>query len=251
MAHRLKNQQRAERLEAGGLRRQRRIHALADPTKVQTFEWMEDASDAQERMPGRSRRGGHGPVTTVTRATRPPRLWDDRYHRRRDTAYQAVPAPRPAPRQTKESSNTDGVKDCSLHAATTNATCPNPKIDAICQRPAVDAACQMPEIGAACQSPEIGATCRGPEIGAACQRPEIGATSQRPTIDAACQRPEIGATSQRPTIDAACQRPEIGATSQRPAIGATSQRPAIVEDRQFKRGRYTRRYHSAGEGCLT
>ena len=72
MAHRLKNQQRAERLEAGGLRRQRRIHALADPTKVQTFEWMEDASEAQERTP-RSRRGGLGPVTTVTKATRPPK----------------------------------------------------------------------------------------------------------------------------------------------------------------------------------
>jgi hypothetical protein len=71
-----KNQQRAEQLEAGGLRRQRRIHALADPTKVQTFECMEDASDAQERMPGRSRRGGLGTVTTVTtvtKATRPPK----------------------------------------------------------------------------------------------------------------------------------------------------------------------------------
>ena len=76
MAHWLKNQQRAKRLEKAGAYVISRIHALADPTKVQTFEWMEDASDAQERMPGRSRRGGLGTVTTVTtvtKATRPPK----------------------------------------------------------------------------------------------------------------------------------------------------------------------------------
>ena len=42
------------------------------PRRGQTFEWMEDASEAQERTP-RSRRGGLGPVTTVTKATRPPK----------------------------------------------------------------------------------------------------------------------------------------------------------------------------------
>ena len=72
MAHRLKNQQRAERLEAGGLQRQRWIHALADLQQSRHLSGWRKASDAQERTP-RLRRGGHGPVTTVTRATRPPK----------------------------------------------------------------------------------------------------------------------------------------------------------------------------------
>jgi hypothetical protein len=107
------------------------------------------------------------------------------------------------PRQTKEEvSNTDWVKDCSLHAATTNATCQRPEIHAAtcvtCQSPEIHATtCQRPEIHAAtcvtCQSPEIHATtCQRPEIHAAtcvtCQSPEIHATT--------CQRPETRASSQ-------------------------------------------------------
>jgi hypothetical protein len=63
----------------------------------------------------------------VTTVTTPPglqhrlnRSWDDRYHCRRDTAYQAVPAPRHA--RLKNPIQSYGVKDCSLHGAISNAT---------------------------------------------------------------------------------------------------------------------------------
>jgi hypothetical protein len=120
MAHRLKNQQRAKRLEKAGAYVISRIHALAD---LQQFERKEDASDTQWRTPRlldlsppsphhRHRGYNTASIDRGTIGTTAAEIQPTKQCRRR--------APRHARRKNPIQSY--GVKDCSLHAAISNAT---------------------------------------------------------------------------------------------------------------------------------
>ena len=119
MAHRLKNQQRAKRLEKAGAYVISRIHALAD---LQQFERKEDASDAQWRMP---RSLDLSPPSPHHRGYNTASI--DRGTIGGTTATEIQPTKqcrRRAPRHARRKNpiQSYGVKDCSLHAAISNAT---------------------------------------------------------------------------------------------------------------------------------